>query len=131
MTARINASTAQDRFYNLEQRKLSPLSMKDQCNIQYSLFAGWVPTISARTEAHWGLVCFRTEFNDDAGWQRCKNFFLEATQLAFWLVPESADIAKKWKIQFVEDDKAVLAGSSVEALSRCATNLRTTSACTD
>ena len=111
----------QQRLIDLERDEaLSHLTDDDRHNVQTSTRIPWVAQLMASPKPHFGLVCFRTAYDDDEAWEKYKEHILRSSRLGFWLWDRAGRVSKKWKIEFVENDRERLDGACLEDMCRSA-----------
>lgn len=118
--AKDNAFEQQRRISLERNEALSHLTDDDRHNVQTSTHIPWVAQLMASPKPHFGLVCFRTAYDDDEAWKNYKEHILRSSQLGFWLWEKAARVSKKWKIEFIDDDRERLDGASLEDMCRSA-----------
>lgn len=114
--ARSNAEEEGLRIRPEREEALSHLTSDDKANIQQSTRIPWIAQLKASPKPHWGIICFRTAYDDDDAWTAYKEHLLHCSRAGLWVYPGTDYVGKKWKIEFVEDEKERLDGASVEDL---------------
>ena len=97
---------------------LEHLSEEDTRSIRDSMRIPWTSQLARDPQLQWGLVCFRTDFNDPKAWGKYKTHILRCSQTGFWVRPGADRVAQKWKIQFIDDEQDGFGGSGIDALCR-------------
>ena len=111
----------QRRLINHEQGEaLSHLTDDDRHNVQTSTHIPWVAQLMASPKPHFGLVCLRTAYDDDEAWKNYKEHIIRSSRSGFWLWDSAGRVSKKWKIEFIDDDRERLDGASLEDMCRSA-----------
>ncbi len=119
-TAKHNALNEKRRFIRERDEALSHLTEDDRNNIRTSTYNPWVAQLTASPQPHFGFVCFRTAYDDDEAWRKYKEHILRTSSLGF-LAKRGMDlVSKKWKIDFIDDDKEKWDGASLEDMCRSA-----------
>ena len=116
--ARDNASKQQQRIKLERAEALSHLTDDDESNIRNSTHIPWVAKLSQKP--HFGLVCFRTAYDDDGAWKNYKEHILRSSRLGFWAWQGAERVSEKWKIDFIDDDIEWLDGASLGDMCRSA-----------
>ena len=119
-TAKNNARIQQRCISRERNEALSHLTDDDRHNVQKSTHIPWVAQLMASQKPHFGLVCFRTAYDDDEAWNKYKEHIVRSSQLGFWLWDSAARVSKKWKIEFIDDDRERLDGASLKDMCRSA-----------
>ena len=118
--AKDNARMQGRRIAHERDEALSHLTDDDQENIQTSTYIPWVAQLMASPKPYFGLVCFRTAYDDDEAWKNYKEHIIRSSRLGFWQCKNTGRLCKKWKIDFIEDDRERLDGASLEDMCRSA-----------
>ena len=118
--ARDNAIKQQGRIDLERNEALSHLTDDDENNIRQSTHIPWVAQLMASPKPHFGLVCFRTAYDDDEAWKNYKEHILRSSRLGFWAWQGAERVSEKWKIEFIDDDRERLDGASLEDMCRSA-----------
>jgi len=119
-TAKDNALRKQRRIDRERDEALSHLTEDDRDNIQTSTYIPWIAQLTASPKPHFGLVCFRTAYDDDEAWKKYKEHILRNSRVGFLAYQGTDLVSKKWKIDFIDDDRERLDGASLEDMCRSA-----------
>ena len=117
VTARANAERERQRLNTESKEARSHLSADDRSNIGQTLRIPWIKDLSSRSKPHWGLVCFRTYYDDDEGWNEYKAHLNKSALIGLRDCRGAERVSKRWKIHYIEDDNT-LAGANLEQLCR-------------
>lgn len=115
-----NARKAGYRIDDERNEAFSHLSDDDIENIRNSTYIPWIAQLTASSKPHWGLVCFRTAYDDEEAWTKYKAHILRSSHVGLWSYPGTDSADRKWKIDFVEDERERLDGASLEDLCKYA-----------
>ena len=116
--AEVNVRNVRRGLREAREEGLSHISRDDRSNINNSTHVPWISRLTESTKPHWGLVCFRTAFDDEDAWQRYKQYLIRWSSVGISARHGTDYVASKWKIEFIEDDRESLEGANVEQLCR-------------
>ncbi|MCJ1343613.1 hypothetical protein MMC31_001809 [Peltigera leucophlebia] len=118
--AESNARRESSRIQDEKHEALSDLSGDDKENISLTMRIPWIAQLRALSKPHWGLVCFRIAYDNDEAWVKYKDHIVSSSRSALLSYPRTCSVSRKWKINFIENDKETLDGASFEDLCKSA-----------
>lgn len=119
-TARDNARRVLRRLDRKRDEALSHLTGDDRHNILTSTHIPWIAQLTASPKSHFGLVCLRTAYDDDEAGEKYKEHIIRNSMVGFLAYHGTDFVSKKWKIDFIDDDRERLDGASLEDMCRSA-----------
>ncbi len=114
LAAKNNGFKERRRIRRECEEALSHSTEDDMKNIRMSKHIPWIDQLTNSAKPHFGLVCLRTAYDDDEAWEKYKEHILRTSKIGFSVLSDTDLVSKKWKIDFIGDDKERLDGASLE-----------------